>query len=220
MENNRIAIYARISTNKQNICNQIIELKKYAEERNLTYDIYTDVESSKNTRPTKNMLLNEIRNSKKYDSILVWCLDRWARNSMELLQNIHELLKLNVNFISINDKIDIKNIGIESIKLLSSFYEFELKCISERTKLGLERAKQEGKKLGRPHGSKDKLKRPKMGYFIRESVKRRDVDEAKGIRKSLSYYFSHKRFSGVDEVENLIRSDIGRKISNGKKIND
>ena len=51
--------------------------------------------------------------------------------------------------------------------LLSSFAEFERDLIRERTVDGLERAKKQGKRLGRPKGSKDKKVRKKGGYYLR-----------------------------------------------------
>ena len=212
----KVAIYTRVSTDEQNNLNQIIALKKYAEERRYDYDIYTDIQSSKKTRPTKNMLLNKIRGGVKYDAVIVWSLDRWARNTIELLGNINELLKLGVNFISYNEDISVKESGIEAIRMLASFYAFELKMISERTKLGLERAKQQGKKLGRPFGSKDTKKRSNVNYLIREAVKRRDADEAQGKHKSLLYYLDKHKSNDFDEMENFIKSYVGKSISQGR----
>lgn len=213
----KIAIYTRVSTESQTNLNQIIKLKEFAEERRLEYDIYSDVSSSKNTRPAKNILLNKIRSGVIYDAILVWSFDRWSRSTIELLNDINELLKRGVNFISYNDGIDINESGTESIKLLSAFYAFELKSISERTKLGLERARLEGKKLGRPVGSKDRKKRNNINYLLREAKKRRDNDEINGIHRGLSYYLHKNRFIDMDEYEIIIKSDLGKRISNGLK---
>ena len=214
--NEKVAIYTRVSTNEQNNLNQIIKLKKYAEERRYDYDIYTDIQSSKKTRPTKNILLNRIRSGVKYDAVIVWSLDRWARNTIELLGDINELLNRGVNFISYNEDISVKESGIEAIRMLASFYAFELKMISERTKLGLERARQQGKKLGRPFGSKDTNKRSNVNYLIREAVKSRDADEAEGKHKSLLYYLDKHKTNDFDEMENFIKSYVGKRISQGQ----
>jgi DNA invertase Pin-like site-specific DNA recombinase len=214
--NEKVAIYTRVSTDEQNNLNQIIKLKKYAEERRYDYDIYTDIQSSKKTRPTKNILLNRIRSGVKYDAVIVWSLDRWARNTIELLGDINELLNRGVNFISYNEDISVKESGIEAIRMLASFYAFELKMISERTKLGLERARQQGKKLGRPFGSKDTNKRSNVNYLIREAVKRRDADEAEGKHKSLLYYLDKHKTNDFDEMENFIKSYVGKRISQGQ----
>ncbi len=120
--------------------------------------------------------MNLIREGIKYDAIVVWSLDRWARNTTELLQNINELQLKGVNFITVNNNFDLQQSGTEALKLLSSFYEFELKVISERTKLGIKRAKQEGKQIGRPIGRKDNAKRNNFKYLVRQAIIRRDKD--------------------------------------------
>ncbi len=172
-ERNKIAIYCRISTSSQNLYNQKIVLAEYAHANNFDYDIYEETESTRNTRPIKQELLTQIRLGAKYSSILVYSFDRWARDYHELLFDIKELTKHGIGFISIGDDININTeIGKEALKLLMAFYKFELDKISERTKLGMIRAKAEGKVVGRPHGSKDKFKRDSGGYILREKNKR------------------------------------------------
>lgn len=213
----KIALYTRVSTEDQHNLNQIVALKSFAEERQLDYDIYSDVESTKNTRPTKQILLNKLRVGVKYDAIVVVSFDRWARNTIELLNDISELNKLGINFISVNDGIDIQSIGEEAIKLVSAIYKCELSRISERTKLGLERAKLQGKKLGRPKGSKDKNQRSSLAYLVKEAKKRRDADELKGRHKGLSYYFDKSKFTDFDELDIIIKSDLRHRIAKGRK---
>ena len=43
--------------------------------------------------------------------------------------------------------------------------------LSEKTKLGMERAREKGKQIGRPSGSKDKKQRSKKGYYLRTKEK-------------------------------------------------
>jgi DNA invertase Pin-like site-specific DNA recombinase len=176
IEMNKVAIYSRISNKSQDLYNQKMKLAAYAHERNWIFDMYEETESTRNTRPTKQELLNQIRLGVKYDAILIYSFDRWARNYNELIQDIHELMNRGIKFISVGDGLDISTeSGKESLKLLTAFYKFELDKITERTKLGLERAKMEGKILGRPMGSKDKTKRKTIGYIEREEIKRNNL---------------------------------------------
>jgi DNA invertase Pin-like site-specific DNA recombinase len=62
--------------------------------------------------------------------------------------------------------------------------------IRERTIEGLKRAKMQGKKAGRPKGSKDTKKRKKSGYILREAKKRKMLDEENGIHKAFEVYLS------------------------------
>ena len=72
--------------------------------------------------------------------------------------------------------------------ILSAFAEFERALISERTKEGLRRVKMKGKQLGRPKGSKDKVKRSNKAYIMRELKKRKQADEKKGVFLPTSDY--------------------------------
>jgi putative DNA-invertase from lambdoid prophage Rac len=213
----KIAIYCRVSTERQHNVNQLAVLKQFADDRNLEYDVFEDIGSSQEIRPTKQKLLNMIRSGIEYDSIIVYSFDRWARNHIELLQDMNELMLKGVNFISYSEGIDLKTSGPEVLKLLGALYGFELKKISERTKIGLMRAKAAGKKLGRPHGSKDIKKRKTSGYLLKEALKRRDADEKLGRHKGLAYYIDTNKFEDNDELEVILRTDLSKRISNGRR---
>ena len=73
--------------------------------------------------------------------------------------------------------------------ILSAFAEFERSLISERTKEGIARTKQQGTRLGRPVGAKDSKPRPKGGYFLKEANKRKLLDEQQGNFNSINAYF-------------------------------
>ena len=186
----RVALYCRVSTDKQTTENQRIRLVEYAERNNYEYEVFEEVESTRKTRPVKQALLALLR-AKKFEAVVVYKLDRWARSSQELILDTKELIDKGVGFISLSDNLDFSTAtGKLQFHILSAFAEFERSLISERTKEGLNRAKSQGKKLGRPKGSKDKIKgnRRKSGYLLREVNKRKAIDEKKGVHKALEYY--------------------------------
>lgn len=165
----KYAIYARVSTIDQHPENQILQLTDYAERQGWTYDTFQEKETTRKTRPVKEQVKTLLR-QKKYDGLLVWKLDRWGRSSQELVIEIDEFIHNNTNFVSFQDNIDLSTPqGKFMAQILSAFAEFERNMISERTKAGLARAKAEGKKLGRPKGSKDKKPRKKSGYYLRHA---------------------------------------------------
>lgn len=185
---NKVALYCRVSTGKQTTDNQKLRLVQYATDNNLEYDLYEEVESTRNTRPIKQNLLQKLR-AKEYSQIIVFKLDRYARSSRELILEIQELTDKGVGFVSVSDNLDFTNaVGRLHFQILSAFSEFERSLISERTKEGINRAKSQGKKLGRPKGSKDTKARPKSGYLMREINKRKSKDEEKGNYKSPESY--------------------------------
>lgn len=187
-ESNKVALYCRVSTKKQTNENQKIKLIEYASERSLKFDLYEEVESSRKTRPVKQELLMKLRKG-EYSSVIVYKLDRFARSSRELILEIQELIDKGIGFISLSDNLDFTNsVGRLHFQILAAFAEFERSLISERTKEGIERAKAQGKKLGRPKGSKDSKPRPKSGYLMREINKRKQKDEEKGNFKTVERY--------------------------------
>lgn len=146
----KIAIYCRVSTNEQHTENQELRLVEYAQCNNHTYEVFTETESSRKTRPVKAALLNRLR-KREFDAVMVWKLDRWARSSIELLLEIEELYNRGVGFISFSENIDFStSMGRLQITILSAFAQFERDLIRERTIEGMARAKAQGKNCGRP----------------------------------------------------------------------
>jgi putative DNA-invertase from lambdoid prophage Rac len=185
-----LALYIRVSTSEQTVENQRIRVIEYAEKNGCTYDIFEETESTRKTRPVKQALLAKLRQS-QYDAVVVYKLDRWARSSTELILDTKELIDKGVGFISISDNLDFSTAsGKLHFQILSAFAEFERELIRERTIEGLRRAKSQGKKVGRPKGSKDSKKRKKSGYIIREAKKKQQSDFEIGIHKSIESYLT------------------------------
>jgi putative DNA-invertase from lambdoid prophage Rac len=184
----KVALYCRVSTNNQTNENQKIRLLQYAAEKSYQFDLYEEVESSRNTRPVKQELLQKLRRG-EYSHIIVYRLDRFARSSRELILEIQELIDKGVGFISLSENLDFSSsMGRLHFQILAAFAEFERSLISERTKEGIERTKAQGTILGRPKGKKDTKARPKSGYYIREAKKRKNKDEKKGVFQAIETY--------------------------------
>ena len=188
----KVALYNRVSTAKQTTENQKIRLVEFANSKDWEYDIFEEVESSRKTRPIKQKLLGLLRKG-DYDAVVVYKLDRWARSSTELILETKELIDKGVAFISYSDNLDFSTAsGKLHFQILSAFAEFERSLISERTKEGLRRAKAQGKRLGRPKGSKDKKPRRKSGYLLKEAKKRMLSDQQEGKYLDLNYYLNNR----------------------------
>jgi len=184
----KYALYCRVSTQDQNNHNQRHRLEEYARQNGYEYDLYEEVESSGKTRPVKAALLAKLRNL-EYTGIIIYKLDRYARSSAELILETKELLDRKVQFISITDNIDFSTaIGRLQFQMLSAFAEFERSLIGERTKNALTRLKNEGKRLGRPPGSKDSKRRKRSGYLLKEAKKRQQADNNKGLYRNIDHY--------------------------------
>ena len=184
----KIALYSRVSTSEQTVINQRIKLIEYAERKGYAYDLFEEVESTRKTRPVKQNLLVKLRQH-HYGAVVVFRLDRWARSSTELILETKELIDKGIAFISLSENLDFSTAtGKLHFHILSAFAEFERSLISERTKEGIYRARNQGKKLGRPPGSKDKKKRKKSGYLLRAAGERQKKDHANGEYKAIDDY--------------------------------
>lgn len=150
----KTAIYIRVSKKDMHPENQRLKLVEFAEKNDWDYDIFEEKETTRKTRPIKQEVLKFLR-QKQYERLLIWKLDRWARNSAELILELEELYKKGIDIFSYSDTLDFSTAtGRLQARLLFIFAEFERDLISERTILGLERAKKQGKKLGRPFKNK------------------------------------------------------------------
>lgn len=147
----KVAIYCRTSKTEQNPENQRLELEQFAKAMGYEYEVFEEQESTRKTRPIKNQIFQDSLR-KKYDLILVWKLDRWARSMQELINDLELLRQNNVQFRTLKENLSLDNNPANNlmINILSSFAQFERDIIRERTMAGLERARSEGKKLGRP----------------------------------------------------------------------
>ncbi len=168
----RVAIYCRVSTNKQEADNQVIQLQAYCEKSNyIIYKVYTDIISGKETtRPAYDAMFADAH-KKLFDLLLFWDLSRFSRaGTLFTLQKLKELENVGINWESYQEPY-FKSAGQFKdvvLSIIATIAKIEREKISERTKAGLERAKRKGRLAGRPIGSKDKKQRSKAGYFAKK----------------------------------------------------
>ena len=148
----RAAIYARVSTIDQEPENQLQELRRYVQARGWTAVEYVDrgVSGTKERRPALDDLLTEARR-RRCDVLVCWRLDRLGRNLKHLITLLDELQALGVAFVSLAEGIDATTpAGKLQMHILGAIAEFERERIRERVLAGLQRARRQGKRLGRP----------------------------------------------------------------------
>jgi DNA invertase Pin-like site-specific DNA recombinase len=148
----RVAIYGRISTADQTLDNQLLELRRYVEARAWTKtNEYLDVMSgAKDRRPGLDNLVRDARR-RKFDAVIVFKLDRLGRSLRHLVLLMEELQQLGVALVSLGEGLDLSTpAGRLQACLLAAVAQFERERIRERVVSGLQRAKAQGKALGRP----------------------------------------------------------------------
>src|SRR3954470_15991989 len=151
----RVAIYARVSTGEQSPELQLRELRGYAGRRGFVVQRgYVDQASGDVRRrrraPAFDELMADARR-RRFDCVLVWKYDRFARSLGALVAALQEFRDLGVDFISYTQAIDTTTpMGQLFFHVIGSFAEFERDMIVERVRAGLANARAKGKRLGRP----------------------------------------------------------------------
>jgi DNA invertase Pin-like site-specific DNA recombinase len=159
----RIAIYARVSTDKQSTDNQLLELRTLC--NNLDYTIvqeYTDNgisgAKSRDARPALDLLLKDaIR--RKFDMVMCWSIDRLGRSLQNLVEILNELQALKIDLYFQQQGMDTSTpSGRMIFSVFGAIGEFERNLIRERVIAGQQRAKANGVKLGRPTKMNDGMR--------------------------------------------------------------
>ncbi len=154
---NKVAIYVRVSTTNQaeegySIDEQIDKLEAYCKIKDWTvYKVYTDggFSGSNTDRPALEKLIKDA-NKKKFDTVLVYKLDRLSRSQKDTLFLIEDVfIKNGIEFLSLQENFDTSTpFGKAMIGLLSVFAQLEREQIKERMQLG---------KLGRAKSGKSMM---------------------------------------------------------------
>jgi DNA invertase Pin-like site-specific DNA recombinase len=157
----KVALYARVSTDDQgqNPESQLFKLRKMSEARGYeVVGMYIDHKSGKDdNRPDFQRMLNDAR-AHKFDVILVTKLDRVMRSVKNLLKVLEDLERWKVSLECVDQPIETGSaMGKMMITILGAVAEFERELIRERVTDGIARAKSEGKQLGRPRVSDEKV---------------------------------------------------------------
>jgi DNA invertase Pin-like site-specific DNA recombinase len=177
----RVALYARVSTAKCEKCGkiraehdnhdhdfkgqdpevQLRELREYVERRGWQVaDVYTDVgvSGAKASRPDLNRLMTDA-GRRRFDAVVVWRFDRFARSVSHLLRVLEQFQALGIDFVSLSENVDTSTpTGKMVFTVLGAVAELEHSLIVERVKAGLRNARAKGKKLGRPRTPVDDSK--------------------------------------------------------------
>lgn len=152
MKAKRAAVYLRCSTKSQETEMQEVELTDYVSRRGWEYKIYRDAGQSgaKESRPALDSLLSDVR-KRRVDVLVVWALDRLARSLKQLLSIAEECRSLGVDLVSLKQNVDTTlPAGRLTFQVLGAVAEFEREMLRTRVKAGLEIARRNGKRLGRP----------------------------------------------------------------------
>ncbi len=148
------AVYLRVSTDRQTVQNQHADLLRLVQARGYEAAVYEEVESAAKARPVLDRLLADAR-AGKVQAVAVWALDRLHRSMVGAIQTVLELDRLGVRVLSVREPwLDTDSpVRPLLVAIFGWVAEQERTRLIERTKAGLERARRDGKRLGRPPAS-------------------------------------------------------------------
>lgn len=151
----KAAIYARVSTsnNGQSPEMQLRELHEYCARRGWQVaGEYVDVgfSGTREKRPELDRLMADAHH-RRFDAVVVWKFDRFARSLRHLVNALAELEARGVAFVSLRDNVDLSTpSGRLMFQIIGAMAEFERSLIVERVKAGMRNARAKGKRIGRP----------------------------------------------------------------------
>ena len=169
----KTAIWLRVSTDQQNTENQLRPLEGYAQRRGLEHVATFDISNVSAFRGQQEKYLSDVLAAArlgKFHILLVWALDRLSRGGPEeILRIVRKFNEFGCEVWSLQEpwtevQGELRELLLSVVGWVAAM---ESRRKSERTKAGLERAKANGSKLGRPKGSKDQKRRKRSGYYAR-----------------------------------------------------
>jgi DNA invertase Pin-like site-specific DNA recombinase len=189
----KIAIYARVSTSSgQNVDSQLFELREYCERRKWKISreyIDIGISGTKEKRPELDKLLTDAHR-RKFDAVIVWKFDRFARSVSHLLRALETFRAQGIEFVSLSEQIDTSTpMGKMVFTVLGAVAELERSLIVERVRAGIKNARAKGKRLGRPRkiGSADQINRLRA-----KGASWRAVGIALGVSASTAFCASNR----------------------------
>jgi DNA invertase Pin-like site-specific DNA recombinase len=149
----RAARYIRLSRTNQSPCIQAEDTGRFIEQRGWQLvDTYSDGSTSGSHARRQGFarLMSDARR-RAFDIVVVWRADRAFTGTKSMVTTIDELTALGIGFVSVTEPFDtVAPDGHHFLRLMSAFAELESQILAERTRAGLDEARRQGARLGRP----------------------------------------------------------------------
>lgn len=177
--------YIRVSTDHQHVENQKHEILTYTQKHDIQIDKWIDETISSRKPLTERKLGKLLKRLKKGDILIATELSRLGRNLLEVMGILQKCLEKDCQIWTLKENYRL-GADIQSKVLAFAFSlasEIERQLISERTKNSLQRLKDEGKHLGRPHGfsyRKLQKKHDKIKELLDKNVSKAEIARLMG----------------------------------------
>jgi len=147
----KVAIYTRVSTDEQKTDLQLMDLKEYVQRRKYEiFNFYEDIVSgATKERKALDQLMDDAK-KRKFDIVLVWKFDRFARSLKMLVDSLALFQELGIDFISYKENIDTTtSMGRLIFHINSAYAEFEREIIKDRVIAGIKAKREKTERWGR-----------------------------------------------------------------------
>jgi DNA invertase Pin-like site-specific DNA recombinase len=184
----RAALYLRVSTDRQTVENQEIQLRQIAERRGWeVVAVYNDAGTSgakgRKDRPGLDKMLKDA-SRREFDIVMAWAIDRIGGSLVDLLGTIQRLEACGVDLYLDQQSIDTTTpMGKLIFQVCGAFSEFERSMIQQRIHAGLKRAVAQGKTLGRP--KIDEAKEATIRRLLRKGIGTKAIARETGASPSV-----------------------------------
>lgn len=170
--------YARVSTEDQNLDLQ----RRALRDAGCTRIFEEKISGAVRGRPALGEALRSLEGG---DILVVWKLDRLGRSLRHLIEIVEDLESRAVGFQSLSDHIDTTSTGGRLLfHIMGAIAEFERAQISERTKAGLDAARRNGRRLGRPRTLSDQQIADARALAQRDRLSLSDIADTLNVRRT------------------------------------
>ena len=200
----KVAIYARVSTSDgaQDPETQLMPLRDFCAAQGWdVFDIYIDYAPANDlAHRTAWRRLQDDAAKRRFTMVLVFKLDRAFRSVKHMHDTLAAWEIVGVSFKSYREQFDTTTaLGRLLLNLLASLAEFELELIRERVKAGMDRARRQGKRIGRPRVTERRGFEKRFGAIL-ERIRSGDISRRKAAKELDIGYATLKRL--IDALEN------------------
>lgn len=208
----KIAIYVRVSTEEQakeglSVDAQIDKCKSFCEARDWEiFKIYKDAGYSAGSlnRPALELLIRDA-NEKKFNTILVYKIDRFSRKLKDLIMVLENLKEKNINFTSVTEQIDTTSaMGEAFFQIIGVFAQLERGMVKERVELAFERKIKFG----------EALFRAPFGYIYKNKKLVPDPENSRKVKEVFEMWAQNIDYKEISKQFNIPSSTLYQIVKN------
>lgn len=196
--------YMRVSTSSQDVQSQEYELLRYAQQHGITIDEFFRLEMSSRKSMADRKIDELLEMLSDGDTLIVAELSRLGRSLSQIVFIVDALLDRGVTFIAVKQGMRLNGNQDMTAKIQVAMFglmaEIERDLISERTKMGIAKARATGKIVGRPRKSRSSVldsKVDEIKSMLDKGISQASIARVVGVSAPALHYFIKTRFSAA-----------------------